>query len=155
VSHLLIPNHAFLFGRPSHDDALSAFTPPSLCLFAYPASCSEPSITSLSLGRQSLMMTRFTPSRLRLFASSPLRLFTSSLRPFAVSRRKSRAFVFNFYLTPTIAFTLAIAGLDMQQALINQELSIVSFSIHPNVLSSIVSSLSQSFLISTQSCTYR
>ena len=50
VSHLLIPNHAFLFGRPSHDDALYAFTPPPLRPFAssplhlfITAFCGEPS----------------------------------------------------------------------------------------------------------------
>src|SRR5437762_758298 len=81
--------------------------------FAYPASCSEPSITSLSLGRRSFMMTRFLLFRLFAPASCSEPSITSlstlasicrlQLPPGGLcgeppSNTKSRAF--NFQLPP-------------------------------------------------------
>ena len=139
VSHLRISNHQIQLQIHSYGSLLSTLcdiyvapvisifeffvlrspfsvSPPPIVFvfaFAYPASCSEPSITSLSLGRRSFMMTRFLLFRLFAPASCSEPSITSlstiasicrlQLPPGGLcgeppSNTKSRAF--NFQLPP-------------------------------------------------------
>ena len=108
----------------------------SFSILRFPYRLHLSSITSLSPGRQSFMMTRFL--FLRLFASS---LLHYGLLRWAVENHALSSSTFIINLISTVAFTFTIASFDMQQ--LSSLKNLASYlSIHSNFQSSIISSLS-------------